>query len=47
MQNQKKEKKKAEWHFFYPCHDSWSGIYTPLNFRKKNFIRSNRNEKIM
>ena len=31
--------------FFDPCHNSWSGDSTPLNFRIYYFYRSNHNEK--
>jgi len=33
--------------FLDPCHDNWSGVSTPLNFRKKIFFRSNCDKKIL
>ena len=51
MQNKTKKKKKKKKRlsdtFFDPCHNSWSGDCTPLNFRIYFFYRSNHNEKIM
>ena len=33
--------------FLDPCHNNWSGVSTPLNFRKKKNFRRNHNKKIL